>query len=156
MTTPKSTNVLELEHTRVPEAEPARAIRHLVSAALDRSGMSRAEVAVELTNQVGERVTEAMLNDWSSQSKRRLRFPAAFVPAFCQVTGTDELARFLLTPRLRRLLALAEQKLDVLAFAFACDIAAEAQELARRKKIGLRKALRRVIRARKKRSACRK
>lgn len=106
--------VLEIGHTRTPEAEPAKEVRTLVNTALDRSGLSRAEVADELTKQVGERVTEAMLNDWSSQSKRRLRFPAAFIPALCQITGTDELARFLLIPRLRRLLSLGEAEVDKL------------------------------------------
>lgn len=96
------------------EASPAKTIRRLVDAAIGCSGMSRVEIADELAKQVGETVTSEMLNGWTSQAKKRLRFPAAFVPAFCEITGDDQLQRFVMGPRLRRLLSLGEAEVEKL------------------------------------------
>ena len=100
--------------SRTLEAEPAQTIRRLVKAAIDRCGKDRGEIAVELAQQVRETVTSEMLNGWTSDTKRRLRFPAAFVPAFCEITGDDQLQRFLIGSRLGRLLSLGEAELEKL------------------------------------------
>ena len=100
--------------SRTPEAEPAKTIRLLVDATIVRSGMSRETIADELAKRVGETVTCEMLNGWTSQSKKRLRFPAAFVPAFCEITGDDQVQRFLIGSRLGRLLSLGEVELEEL------------------------------------------
>lgn len=101
-------------NSRTLEAEPAKTIRRLVDAAILCSGMSRDQIADELTKQVGEPVTSMMLFGWTSESKKRLRFPAGFVSAFCEITGDDQLQRFVIGPRLRRLLSLAEAEVEKL------------------------------------------
>ena len=96
------------------EAEPTKTVRYLVTAAIAGSGKSREDIAVLLTKKIGETITAEMLNGWTSQSKKRLRFPVAFVPAFCKITGDDQLQRFALGQRLRPLLSLGEADLEKL------------------------------------------
>jgi hypothetical protein len=52
-----------------------------------------------------------MLNRYTAPGKEN-RFPADLVIPFAEVTGSDALQRFLLGPRLRKLLQLAEAELN--------------------------------------------
>ena len=105
---------MDSPNSRNLAAEPVKAIRRLVDAAILCSGMSRDQIADELTKQVGEPVTSMMLFGWTSESKKRIRFPAGFVLAFCEITGDDQLQRFVMGPRLRRLLSLGEAEVEKL------------------------------------------
>ena len=96
------------------------AIRKAATEMIRRCGKSRRQIAEEMSALVGPEIeiTEHMLNSYTAESKRGARFPAAFVPAFCEVTGDDELQRLMLGPRLKKLLEIAER--DVLAFLRDC------------------------------------
>jgi hypothetical protein len=70
---------------------------------------SREEIAEELSARTGQRVTVAMLNDYSAESKKPARFPACFLQAFSEIVGSDALQLFVLSDRQRHLLELGEQ-----------------------------------------------
>lgn len=91
-----------------PEAE--RKVRSILSASLKRSLKTREEVAREMSAELGCDVIPSMLKEFtrSPRPKRYVRFPAAWVAAFCKATGDDELQRFLLSPELTAALELGE------------------------------------------------
>jgi hypothetical protein len=88
------------------------ALRKLVTASIKRSGKGRLQIAAEMTLQIGTRITKRMVNDWTAESKKPARFPAAFVVAFCEATGRDELQRYLLGARLRELVELGDRTVE--------------------------------------------
>lgn len=61
----------------------------------------RSAIAEELSALVGAPVTEGMLNDLCSTSKKGLRVPLSWVRAICEITGSDELAYLAMTDDLR-------------------------------------------------------
>ncbi|MGC9995273.1 MAG: hypothetical protein ABSE79_08110 [Terriglobia bacterium] len=98
--------------------------RRLLAEAMKSSGKNRAQIARELSGILGRCVTKNMLDDCvrSRKKGRMVRFPAAWIPALCQVTGSDEPQRHLLTERLRTLLAVGEK------VSASADLLASAQE----------------------------
>jgi hypothetical protein len=96
---------------RRPASPPDAKLREAVSKAIKRSKKGRDVIARQLTEEVGFKVTARMLNDFSSLAKKPSRFPAVLIRAFCKVTGDDELHRIIMSPRLRRLLRLADAEL---------------------------------------------
>jgi len=88
---------------------------------MKRSGKSRAEIASEMSAILGYPADHAMgkglLDDCvrSRKKGRMIRFPAAYIPALCQVVGNDELQRHLLSERLLDLLAIGENVTDAAA-----------------------------------------
>jgi hypothetical protein len=78
------------------------------------SHKSRAVITREMSLALGFplecSIPKDLLNDCLRSRKRgrAVRFPAAWVPALCQVIGSDELQRHLLGERLRSLLAIGE------------------------------------------------
>jgi hypothetical protein len=98
-------------------------LRRLLGEAFDRSRKHRREVAQEMKELLGQPVTETMLYEFTrtftkqrcesvgtvKKERGEVRFPATWVSAFCEVTGSDELARFVMGPRLRELLELGER-----------------------------------------------
>lgn len=87
-------------------------VRSLVAAAIRDSKKSRSQIAGELGERVGRAVTVRMLDDYTANSKVNARFPAAWIEAFCAVTGDDRLQRLVLSSRLRQCLELGEFDLD--------------------------------------------
>jgi uncharacterized protein YjiS (DUF1127 family) len=90
---------------------PDQALRNLVTRIIKDSGISRREIAEELSRGVGRLISKRMLDEWtagSNDSKVRSRFPASYVQAFCEVTNDTRLQRHLLGERLRELLSLGE------------------------------------------------
>jgi hypothetical protein len=83
-------------------------VRNLITEVIKRSGMKRLAIAEKLSLHVGQPISKRMLDDWTAESKKRARFPACFVQAFCEITNSDQLQRHLLSDRLRRLLSLGE------------------------------------------------
>jgi hypothetical protein len=69
---------------------------------------SRADIAEELSSETGTRITVRMLNQFTSESRRPYRFPAAWVIPFCRITGSDALQRILLGPELAEVLRFGE------------------------------------------------
>lgn len=102
------------------------AIRALLSEVMRSSKKSRAQIAQEMSALLGRSVTVYMLNDFTASCKGQrvaedsqldtrkspVRFPAAWIHAFCEVTGDDRMQRLILSPRLRSLLQLGERQLS--------------------------------------------
>jgi hypothetical protein len=87
---------------------PDEALRNLVTRIIKDSGMSRTEIAEELSLRVGQPISKRMLDDWTAESKKRARLPACYVQALCEITKDSRLQRQLLSERLRELLSLGE------------------------------------------------
>lgn len=84
--------------------ESDRRLRRVLRAAMKRSGREY-ELAQRLSQRLGLPISQKKLDEWTSESKARLRFPFAFAPAFAELTDSFyELARFLLGARFSSLL----------------------------------------------------
>ncbi len=44
---------------------------------------------------VGTEITKSQIDSWTAESKEYHRFPAEYLPAFCQVTGSREPLRII-------------------------------------------------------------
>ncbi|MBN1830263.1 MAG: hypothetical protein JW884_14115 [Deltaproteobacteria bacterium] len=64
-----------------------RQFRESVSAALKECPLSRYQVAARMSELTGFDITKSMLDSWTAESKEQHRFPAIFLPAFCEATG---------------------------------------------------------------------
>lgn len=69
--------------------------RERVSDALRNCPLSRYQVAARMSEMVGQDITKTMLDSWTAESKEQHRFPAVFLPAFCEAVGSTELLRML-------------------------------------------------------------
>lgn len=87
-----------------------RNVRAILSAAIKASGKKRDAIAAEMSEGLGRDVTGSMIRDFTrgASKNRNVRFPAAWVPAFCNATGSDALLRFLLSPEMTAALELGE------------------------------------------------
>jgi hypothetical protein len=65
-------------------------LRAAVSEALKRCPLSRWQVAGRMSELTGHEITKTMLDSWTAESKEDHRFPAIFLPAFCEATGCNE------------------------------------------------------------------
>ena len=105
------------EKTRIPQQaassddDPDTILRRLVTEAIRHCPKKRAQIAEELTSLLGLRVTEHMLNDFTSTRKKPARFPAVFIAPLCQITGDDSLQRFVMGAHLRKLVEFGEREL---------------------------------------------
>jgi hypothetical protein len=91
--------------------ESDQKLRQCLAEAMHSSPKNREQIAEELSARVGRRVTVHMLDDFSAPSKDN-RFPAAWVPAFCEITSDDAAQRFLMGPNLRTLVELGEHEIS--------------------------------------------
>lgn len=64
--------------------------RAAISEALKQCSLSRWQVAARMSELTGCEITKAMLDSWTAESKEGHRFPAIFLPAFCEATGCSE------------------------------------------------------------------
>jgi hypothetical protein len=93
------------------DTDPDRALRALISDAIRRSPLKRAAIAEALTAKIGVRVSLAMLNDYTSDSKRGVRFPLLFSAALCEILEDDSIGLFAVRPHVRKLVEFAEREL---------------------------------------------
>jgi len=63
------------------------AVREALTQDLAECGLSRDDVAAEMSRLTGEPISRNHLDNWCSDAKREWRFPAEFSTAFCAVTG---------------------------------------------------------------------
>jgi hypothetical protein len=70
-------------------------LRSELSEGLRQAGMSRYEAAARMSELVGVEITKSQLDSWTAESKEYHRFPAEYLPAFCQVTGYKEPLRLM-------------------------------------------------------------
>jgi hypothetical protein len=96
-----------LAHREFDESQDA-AVRKALSRSLRACPKSRELVAEELSILLATPVSVRSLNNYTAESKSNYRFPAAWVVAFCKVTGKDFLQRLLLGPELAAMLQLGE------------------------------------------------
>jgi len=67
-----------------------RQLRASVSEALKQCPLSRWQVAARMSELTGCEISKAMLDSWTAESKEGHRFPAIFLPAFCEAVGSSE------------------------------------------------------------------
>ena len=87
------------------------ALRSLLTEIIRHCSKSRQQIADELSNRLRLRVTVHMLNDFTSEGKKPARFPACFIAPLCEIVGSDDLQRFVMSARLLKLIALGEREL---------------------------------------------
>lgn len=75
-----------------------RCFRESISAALRNCPLSRYQVAARMSELVGQDITKTMLDSWTAESKEQHRFPAIFLPAFCEAVGKTEPLKLLTNP----------------------------------------------------------
>jgi hypothetical protein len=66
-------------------------IRGILADAIRNCPKKRLQIAEEMTASLGIKITEAMLNAYTSDAHNRYRWPLAWTCAFCQVTGDNRL-----------------------------------------------------------------
>lgn len=67
-----------------------RPFREAISAALKGCPLSRWQVAARMSELTGTDITKSMLDSWTAESKEQHRFPAIYLPAFCEAVGSSE------------------------------------------------------------------
>lgn len=67
-----------------------RPFREAISEALRQSPLSRYQVAARMSELTGTDITKTMMDSWTAESKEQHRFPAIFLPAFCEAVGSNE------------------------------------------------------------------
>jgi len=67
-----------------------RQFREAISDALKRCPLSRYQVAAKMSELTGCDITKTMLDSWTAESKENHRFPAIYLPAFCEATTQRE------------------------------------------------------------------
>lgn len=72
-----------------------RQFRELISQALKNCPLSRWQVTARMSELTGCEITKAMLDSWTAESKEAHRFPAIYLPAFCDAVGCSEPLRML-------------------------------------------------------------
>ena len=61
-----------------------RQFRDAISEALKRCPLSRYQVVARMSELTETDITKTMLDSWTAESKDQHRFPAIFLPAFCE------------------------------------------------------------------------
>ncbi len=69
--------------------------KQLISRCISLSKDSRYQIAAKMSELLGVEITFNMLNAWTAESHYQNRFPAEFLPAFCQVVKCYEPISFL-------------------------------------------------------------
>ena len=67
-----------------------RQFREAISTVLKACPLSRWHVAARMSELVGCEIRKSMLDSWTAESKEMHRFPAIFLPAFCEAAGSSE------------------------------------------------------------------
>jgi len=70
-------------------------LQGIVTECIKHCPLSRWEIAGRMSALVNQEITKYMLDTWTAESKEYHRFPAEYMPAFCQAVGSYEPLRFL-------------------------------------------------------------
>lgn len=100
-----------IQLTRPTNDDFDAALRRLLSDILTDGSEKRNEIAEKLSARAGRRISCSMLNAFAAPSNETARFPAALIVHLCEITGDDRLQRFVMGPRLLRLVEFAEREL---------------------------------------------
>jgi hypothetical protein len=104
------TKIGQCDSTGITSSLDSR-LRDLITKAIKRNPKSRTQIADALTAMLGIRVTTFMLNDFTSATKKGVRFPLLFSAALCEVLDDDEIGLFAVRPRIKQLIQFAECEL---------------------------------------------
>jgi hypothetical protein len=88
-------------------------LRQIIAEDIANSYKKRPQIAEEMKALTGVPITSFMLDSFTAtaESKGRVRFPAVFIGAFCEVVQSDRLRRFLMGTHLLSLVEYAEREL---------------------------------------------
>jgi len=71
-------------------------LRETISQAIKQSPLSRFQIAARMSEILGLEVSKSMIDAWTAESREGInRFPACYLPAFCQTVGSMEPLRVL-------------------------------------------------------------
>lgn len=85
-------NESELQQSVEGSMDIDRRFRESINEGIKRSHLSRWQIAARMSELIGTDITKTMLDSWTCESKEGHRFPAIFLPAFCDsVKYTDPL-----------------------------------------------------------------
>lgn len=94
-------------------ADADRKYRELLAALINERlaalVQDREWLSVGLSCRTGRPVSEAMINAYTSRINSGAKFPAFLVPVLCDLLSDDRLQRYLMGPRLLRLVEFAER-----------------------------------------------
>jgi len=62
-------------------------LRDSIIEAIKKSRLSRWEIAGEMSHLLDQEVSKYQLDSWTAESKDGYRFPAEYLPAFCEAVG---------------------------------------------------------------------
>lgn len=97
-------DVIQDLHEKDSKSNPAGSFdidsrfRESITQALKESSFSRYHIAARMSELIGHEITKSMLDSWTAESKENHRFPAIFLPAFCEATGRTETLQTLARP----------------------------------------------------------
>lgn len=69
--------------------------RRILSDCISKSKLSRYQICAKISELLGVDVTVTMLNSWTAGSHEQHRFPAEYLPAFCEAVGCYDSIAFL-------------------------------------------------------------
>ena len=72
-----------------------RCFREAISDAIRQCPRSRWEVAARMSELTNTDITKTMLDSWTAESKEQHRFPAIYLPAFCEAVGNSDALKIL-------------------------------------------------------------
>lgn len=96
------------EKIGTPQAPVDLALRKLLRDLIKKSKRRRERIAADMSTRIERKISKRMLDDWTAP-KKRAKFPAAFIDAFCQAVGSDALQRHVMGVRLRELVESGER-----------------------------------------------
>lgn len=71
-------------------------LRETISQAIKESPLSRFQIAARMSEILGLEVSKSMIDSWTAESREGInRFPACYLPAFCQTVNSLEPLRVL-------------------------------------------------------------
>ena len=70
-------------------------LQGIISDCIKRCPLSRWEIAGKMSALLNQEISKYMLDTYTAESKEYHRFPAEYLPAFCEVVGSYEPLRFL-------------------------------------------------------------
>jgi hypothetical protein len=65
-------------------------LRRSLNRAIKESGLSRAQIAGEMSHLLSVDVTKSVIDAWTAESKGGYRIPAEYLPAFCRATRNNQ------------------------------------------------------------------
>ena len=70
-------------------------LQAIITETIKRCSLTRWEIAGKMSSLLNQEISKYMLDTWTAESKEYHRFPAEYLPAFCQAVGSYEPLRFL-------------------------------------------------------------